>query len=80
MTWFAFSIAMPLAVLAAGALLLSLLRRACRSLPETHPMRNRVEALAGWFRKNPRRLGVSVELVSMALLLGYFVVLLVLYG
>ncbi len=80
MTWFAFSIALPLAVLAAGALLLSLLRIACRSLPETHPMRSRVEALSAWFRKSPRRTGMSVELVSTGLVLGYFVVLLVLYG
>jgi len=80
MTWFVFSIAMPLAVLAAGAALLSLMRIACRSLPETHPMRIRVEAVSAWFRKSPRRTGVSVELVCMALSLGYFVVLFVLYG
>lgn len=80
MTWFAFSIVLPLAVLAAGALLLSLMRMACRSLPETHPMRSRVEAVSAWFRKSPRRTGVSVELVSTGLVLGYFVVLFVLYG
>ncbi|WP_416760408.1 hypothetical protein ACNI65_25735 [Roseateles sp. So40a] len=43
-------------------------------------MRSRVEAVSAWFRKSPRRTGVSVELVCMALSLGYFVVLFVLYG
>ena len=80
MTWFAFSVVLPLAVLAAGAALLSLMQIACRSLPETHPMRSRVEAVSAWFRKSPARTVASVELVSTALVLGYFVVLLVLYG
>ncbi|MBO9686840.1 MAG: hypothetical protein J7598_09530 [Mitsuaria chitosanitabida] len=80
MSWFALSMAVPFALLVLVTVFLALLRLACRSLPESHPLRSRVQAATDWIRSNPRRFGVSLEYVATGLFLGYFLVLLVLYG
>ncbi|WP_431256806.1 hypothetical protein ACQ86G_19150 [Roseateles chitinivorans] len=49
-------------------------------LPEAHPLRQRIRVAAAWVYKNPRTVEKRLRQIAFALIVGYFIVLTIVYS